>query len=208
MDAEIPDYIRKMGITRCTDFRAPRGFNDPHPILSYQLDPESVDVMDKQYQVAMQAAEAQQNHLAIKILWDLAENGYAPANRDLSRAFLYGRLDLKKNHYLTDIFSNRPCTKEDMIRIKSDVLYMWENREIIREEIRQAQEHFRDSLRAKSPSETKNDDNDTATTTRDSGSSIESVIIESITAAHSPLHDEANQTRSALFTSPAKEKDD
>lgn len=169
MDAEIPDYIRKMGITHCADFRAPRGFNDPHPILSYRLDAESIIVMKAQYQVAIQAKNEGKNALAVKILWDLAENGYAPANYDLSGAFLYGELGLKKDLALTSIFLERPSTIEEMIKRQKEFKYSWDNREQIREIVRTCR--VREELLEKDH----HSDDGTEATIRDSGSSIDSL---------------------------------
>ena len=198
MDAEIPDYIRAMGITRCTDFRAPRGFNDPHPILSYKLDTESIAIMNAQYQVAVQARNEEKNKLAVKILWDLAESGYAPANIDLSNAFAHGELGLKINSHLADIFIDRPLTVEDMIDRQQKIKHSWDHREEIREIVRTCR--VREDLLSEKD---QHGDNSTEETSRDSGSSI-----ESITFVRSPLQDEdASQTRSASRVS-VKKKDD
>lgn len=178
MEYELPSDLKRLGLANPKDFDACRTLNHPHPILSYHLDTSSIEEMKVQYQVALQAKNANNNTIALKILWDLAERGYAPANRDLSQAFLYGRLGMRVNIDLAMLFQSRPSDIESMIKTQNSVRYSWENKEALENLVQQARNALYPSCRAIEVLKGNNDDTSSDTTCRDSGSSTESFQLE------------------------------
>ena len=90
--------------------------DENHPIFQYKLNDENIETMAAQYAVAQAAKKMGQDILALSILWDLAENGYAPANLDMAIAFSRKpKLGMRYNHDLSCIFINRP---KDIIEMR------------------------------------------------------------------------------------------
>ena len=178
MEYDLPSDLKRLGLSNPKDFSVYTTVHHPHPILSYHLDTVSIEEMNAQYQVALQAKKENRNVIALKVLWDLAERGYAPANRDLSQAFLYGRLGMRVNQDLVAIFQCRPCEIGEMIKMQKSIRYNWENRDLISEKIQIARAFLDASCRAIEVLKGNNDDTASDTTGRDSGSSTESFRLE------------------------------
>lgn len=180
MEYELPSDLKRLGLSNPKDFSVYTTIHYPHPILSYHLDAESIEEMTAQYQVALQAKEEKRNIIALKVLWDLAERGYAPANDDLADIFMHGKLGVKKNSEIVRIFLNRPYTMEEMVKMQNSVRYSWENKETLENLVQQARNALYPSCRAIEMHKGNNDDTSSDTTSRNSGSSTESFRLETI----------------------------
>jgi hypothetical protein len=178
IEYDLPSSLKRLGLANPKDFDACRTLNHPHPILSYHLDMASIEEMKVQYQVALQAKKENRNAIALKVLWDLAERGYAPANDDLADIFLHGSLGVEQNSEIARIFLNRPYTIESMLKMQNSVRYNWENYQLIHEKIGIARAFLDASCRESNMRKGNNDDASSDTTARDSGSSTESFHLE------------------------------
>ncbi len=178
MEYDLPSNLKRLGLAKPKDFSVYTTINYPHPTLSYYLDESSIEEMKVQYQVALQAKKENRNAIALKVLWDLAERGYAPANDDLADIFLHGSLGVEQNSEIARIFLNRPYTIESMLKMQKHMLYSWENREVISEKIDMARAFLDASCRESNMRKGNNDDTSSDTTARDSGSSTESFHLE------------------------------
>ncbi len=120
---DFPEQLTRMGLSHPTYDPNNRDIYSDHPVFGYKLGDESVAQMEVHYGIAMEAKARGLHELAFKILWTLAESGYAPANNDVAEALLEPNLGVDKNLALARIFVNRPSTIAEMRKLQAS--YCW-----------------------------------------------------------------------------------
>jgi hypothetical protein len=216
MGIELPDNLKKMGLTNPKDFTAcNRNFDGTHPLLHYKLDPESISEMAKQYDQALllkkeanalkikatdllnnaytltsiltfntmntieQAniifqEEKSKNEKAFKMMWEIAERGYAPANREVCHAFMHGEYGMKNSNILDGVFLFRPQTIEEMIKAQEAAKRSYERQPAILQKFREDEALAAAAAALNNDAETDPIDSDYST--RDSDDSADSVF--------------------------------
>ena len=122
-ELDFPAYLARKGLPR-PEYNAhiSRGVNDP--ILRYDLSDSNLARMATEFQLAQIAEQKEQSEMALRVYWNLAERGYAPANNRLFEAFRDGTLGLKEDVFVAGFYRDRPRTIEEM-RYEQQSMKKW-----------------------------------------------------------------------------------
>ena len=112
-ELDFPAYLVRKGLPR-PGYNAHIDMGARDPILQYDLSDDSIAKMATEFQLAQIAEQKEQSEMALRVYWNLAERGYAPANNRLFEAFRDGTLGLKEDVFVAGFYRDRPRTIEEM----------------------------------------------------------------------------------------------
>ena len=141
-ELDFPAYLVRKGLPR-PGYNAHIDMGARDPILQYDLSDDNVARMATEFQLAQIAEQKEQSEMALRVYWNLAERGYAPANNRLFEAFRDGTLGLKEDVFVAGFYRDRPRTIEEM-RYEQQSIREW----LIRRQRQQQEEFAADAIQA------------------------------------------------------------